>query len=68
MKKLKEHRTKKNITYQEFANIIGISKTYYWQLENKKRRLSYEMAIKIADVFDLKPDELFYNDFKNKES
>ena len=24
------------------------------------------MAIKIADVFDLKPDELFYNDFKNK--
>ena len=48
------------------ADILKISKTYYWQLENNKRRMSYEMAVKIADIFKLKPDDLFYYEFKPK--
>lgn len=67
MNKLKEYRKKKNYTFQQMANLLNISKTYYWQLENKKRRLKYDMAIKIAAIFNLKPDTLFYDDFlKNK--
>ena len=62
MKKLKELRIKNNYTYADMAQLIGISATYYWQLENGDRRLYYKMAIKIAKIFNLKPDDIFYND------
>ena len=50
------------------ANLLNISKTYYWQLEHDQRRLSYEMALKIAKIFDKKPDDIFYQEYfeKNK--
>lgn len=64
MKRLYEYRIKNNLTYQQMANILGISKTYYWQIENEKRGLSYKMSLKIAEVFKLKPDDLFYEHFK----
>jgi len=59
LKKLKEIRTKKGITYQEVANQVGISKEYYWMIENGKRRLTYELAVKIAKVFNSNPDYIF---------
>lgn len=67
MEKLKTLRLKENYTHQEMANNLNISKSFYWQLENNKRTLSYKMAIKIASIFGKKPDEIFYDDFKNKE-
>ena len=42
------------------AKLLKVSKTYYWELENKKKRLSYGLAIKIALIFNLKPDDVFY--------
>lgn len=60
--KLKEIRYKNNMTLQYVANKVGISKAFYCQLENGKRRMLYETAIKIAAVFNVKPDYLFYND------
>ena len=42
------------------GRILGISTAYYWQIENKKRRLFYDDAIRIAHIFCLKPDDLFY--------
>lgn len=69
MEKLKKLRIDNNYTYQQIADILNISKTYYWQIENNKRRLNYELAIKISKVFKLKPDDVFYNDFtKNKKN
>ncbi len=68
MKKLKEIRLKEKLTYEQMAKKLNISKTYYWQIENKKRKLSYNMAIKIANIFKTKPDNIFYNDYKNKEN
>jgi len=67
MNNLKNVRVKNGISMQQMADILNISKTFYWQLENKKRRLSYDMAVRIADIFTLKPDDLFYNDFKSKD-
>lgn len=61
-KKLKQIRYKNNMTAKEVAERVGISKAFYCQLENCKRRLSYDTAIKIAGVFNVKPDYLFYND------
>ena len=63
MKTLKELRISKNLTVNEMARLIGISPTYYWQIENKKRRMYYELSIKIAKVFDKKPDEIFYEEY-----
>ena len=68
MEKLKKLRKEKNYALNDMAKLLNISKTFYWQLESEKRRLSYNMAIKIADIFSLKPDDLFYDAFKDKRS
>ncbi len=59
-KKLQKIRKKAGLSYEEIARQLGISKSFYWQIEHKKRRLYYNMAVKIAKLFDLKPDDLFY--------
>ncbi len=66
MIKLREIRIKNNYNYNDMAGFLNISKPYYWQIENNKRGLSYEMAVKIANIFNLKPDDLFYEEEKNK--
>ena len=63
MKKLKELRIKNNLNIKEMAKLVGISPTYYWQIENKSRRLYYELAVKISKIFNLKPDDIFYEEF-----
>ena len=66
MKKLKQIRLKNKFTYQSMADCLGISKVFYWQLENDKRRITYDMAYKIAQILQTKPDDLFYEDTKAK--
>ena len=51
MSKLKSVRTKHKLTHQTMSDTLKISKSFYWQIENNKRRLSYDMAIKIANIF-----------------
>jgi putative transcriptional regulator len=60
--KLKELRMKVGFSDSDMAKMLGISKTFYWQIENGKRGLKYLMAIRIAEIFGLKPDNLFYED------
>lgn len=67
MDTLKLLRLKHKLSYKQMAIKLNISKTFYWQIENEKRRLSYDMAIKIAEIFNLKPDQLFYDYFKSLE-
>ena len=67
MKKLKQLRRNKGYTCDDMAKLLNISKAYYWQLENDQRRLFYSLAIKIANVFKLKPDDLFYEDFTKNQ-
>lgn len=52
-------RKENKLTIYQMANKLGISSSYYSQIENKKRRLSYDMAIKIANIFSKNPDEIF---------
>jgi len=66
MEVLKQYRIKNKLSYQTMGNLLGISKTFYWQIENNKRRLSYERAIEIAKIFNVTPDELFYEDIKKQ--
>ena len=62
--KLKKLRLKNNYTSKDIADILGISKPFYSQIENGRRRLTYDMAVRIASIFKMKPDELFYEDHK----
>lgn len=66
MDKLKELRKDKGYTLQQMGDMLNISKIYYWQIENNKRRLYYEMAVKIADIFNKKPDNIFYEEIKKE--
>jgi len=59
--RLENLRKEKKYTLQNMADFIGVTKPYYWQIENKKRRLYYANAKKIAQVFKLKPDDIFYD-------
>lgn len=67
MSKLRQYRIKHNYSCQYMADKLNISKSFYWQIENNKRRLSYETALKIADIFKMKPDNLFYEDYVKKQ-
>ena len=67
MDKLKKLRVKNKLTYQTMADTLNISKSYYWQIENGRRRLTYDMAIKISKIFKTTPDYIFYNDYKKRD-
>lgn len=62
--KLKKLRLKNNYTSRYIADLLGISKPFYSQIENGRRRLTYDMAVRIANIFKMKPDEIFYEDHK----
>ncbi len=66
MEKLAKLRKKNKYTCAYMAEQLKVSKPFYWQIENNKRTLSYKMAIKIAGIFNLKPDDIFYKDFKKQ--
>lgn len=68
MNKLKEIRKQNKYSYQDMADKLNISKTFYWQIENNQRRLAYDMSIKIASIFGMKPDDVFYNDMLEKDT
>lgn len=66
-KKLKEMRKKKGYSIRDMAEELGISKPFYLQLENQTRKLSYDMAIQIAEIFQKKPDQIFLEDHKSNK-
>lgn len=61
--KLREMRIKKRYTTKQMSEMLNISKPFYCQIENQKRRLSYDMAVRIAEIFHVRPDTIFYKDY-----
>lgn len=59
--KLKKLRISHSYTLSYMAEELKISRPYYCQLEGGKRNLSYKNAVKIAAIFNKKPDEIFYD-------
>lgn len=62
MDKLRKERELRGWSCQVASKRVGISKPFYWQIENEQRNLTYAMAIKIAHAFQMTPDELLYED------
>ena len=63
---LKKHRLDKGYSCETMARKLGICKTYYWQIEQGKRRLVYSLAFKIADTLHCSTDYLFYDYYMEK--
>ncbi|RUS55098.1 XRE family transcriptional regulator [Kurthia sp. 3B1D] len=61
LERLKELRLSEGMTLKDIAEELNISLEYYWMLENEKRKLSYEMACRIAAIFQKTPDQIFFN-------
>ncbi len=57
--KLAAIRKQKGLSFKEVGESAGITKQYYWMIENGQRGLSYPLAVKIAAVFEMKPDDIF---------
>jgi putative transcriptional regulator len=48
---LKAEREKRELGMKEVAEHLGISRTYYGQIENGRRRPGGKLALKISDFF-----------------
>ena len=57
--KLKSVRETRGMTQQELADRIGMRRETILHLENNRYNPSLEMALKIAQIFDLRVEELF---------
>ena len=64
--KLRELRVKNKYTSQQMADKLGISKSFYSQIETGSRRLTYNMAVKISSILKRNPDFIFFDDEMNK--
>ena len=56
---LKSVRESTGMTQQELADLIGMRRETILHLENNLYNPSLEMALKIAQVFNLKVEDLF---------
>ena len=67
--KLKELRLQKNLSLQEAADLIGISKTHFWDLETGKiKNPSYDLLEKISNRFGISISSLVNEDLQSKEN
>jgi len=62
-REIRRLRQVNNYSCADMGRMLKMSRIYYWQLENRKRKLSYAMAIRVAGVFGFKPDNVFFEDF-----
>lgn len=66
---LKQERIKRGLTQQEIANLVGISRVHYTQIENNSgnKKPSLDVAMSIKKVLGYSGDDLFLvSDVPNK--
>lgn len=64
--RLREIRMENSLTLKELGTRLGKSKQYMSELERGNIRLTYDMALRIAQVFDTTPDGLFLSSMSNE--
>ena len=55
---IKKYRKKKNLSQNEFAEIIDISREHLAKIETAKRSVSLDLLIKIAENLDVRVKDL----------
>ena len=59
---LRIYRAIENITQEELANELGVSRQTIVAIENDKYNPSLELAFKIAHKFDVKREDIFISE------
>lgn len=62
LEKFRTLRKEKGMNLEEVARKLRVSKAYVSMIETGKRSLDYEMAIQMAQIFHIRPDEIFFDD------
>ena len=57
-KRIKEFRQLKHMTGDKFSEMVGISPTFLWDLENGNKKPSVNTLVKIANVLECSLDSL----------
>lgn len=57
--KLKQLREEAGLTQKQIAEKLGVSESYYCQLENNKRRMPLQLALDIAAILNKTPNDIF---------
>lgn len=60
MNRVKELRIAMGCTQEQLAIMLEISRTYLSQIENNKRIVSYIIMTRIANLFNLTVEEIFF--------
>lgn len=63
--KIKILRLKHNLTQEQFAELIGVSKCTIVFIETKRRKPSIATLVKISKAFDIDINELLKEEDKN---
>lgn len=59
IERLIELRTRNNLTQEDVANLLKVSRTAYSNYEKGIREMSYESLVKLADFYKVSLDYLF---------
>ena len=65
---LKIERARHNMSMEELANIMGVTRQTIHLIENKKQSPTLELAMKICWYFQKNMDELFRMDEEEKKT
>ena len=57
-KKLKELRIQNDLTQEQVAKILDLTRTAYARYEKNERNISVQMLIKLADFYDESLDDI----------
>ena len=62
--KLRRIRRELGVKQEQIAEVLGCTSQFYSQIERGVNTLTYANAVRIADFFQCRPDDLFLDDFK----
>ena len=64
--RLKDYRTKLNMSQREVSAALNITQAYYWKWEKGKSYPNAEQIMMLCDIFHCTPNDLFgfYGDYK----
>ncbi len=60
-KNIKKLRTAAKLSQEKMAENLCCSREFISRVENKKERVSLNMLLKIAELFNVNPSDLFIN-------
>jgi transcriptional regulator with XRE-family HTH domain len=57
-------RQRRGITLQELSQLIEVSTTHIWNIENGKKLPNVMLVIKISDIFTMTADQLIRDELE----